>query len=63
MYTRIYIIVMEEDNQIRKYQCSKCSKSNFVLKKVADKQHHGFACEDCWANIDRKNRYPSCIIG
>lgn len=53
---------MEENSQIRKFQCSKCNKSKFVLKKVSDKQQHGFSCHECWATIDRK-RYPGCIIG
>ena len=53
---------MDDNNQIRKFQCNKCNKSKFVLKKVADKQHHGFACEDCWFTIDKKKRYNGCLI-
>ena len=49
-------------NQIRKFQCNQCNQSKFVLKKVADKQHHGFACEDCWTRIDKKKRYNGCLI-
>jgi len=52
-----------ENNQIRKFDCNRCKKSKFVLKKVADKQQHGFACDECWSTIDSKNRYYGCIIG
>ena len=52
------------DNQICKFQCSKCQKFKHVLKKVADRQHHGFACEECWFAIERKgSRYSGCQIG
>ena len=51
-----------DDNQIRKFQCNKCNKSKFVLKKVADKQHHGFACDECWTTIDKKKRNNGCLI-
>ena len=53
---------MESDNQIRKFQCSNCQKSKFVIKKVADKQHHGFACEECWTTINKQSRYSRCQI-
>ena len=53
---------MDDNNQIRKFQCNKCNKSKFVLKKVADKQQHGFACDDCWAAIDKKKRHNGCLI-
>ena len=52
-----------EDNQIRKFQCSKCRKPKHVLKKVADQQHHGFACEECWTAIEKRSRYGGCQIG
>lgn len=51
-----------DDNQIRKFQCNKCNKSKFVLKKVADKQQHGFACDECWFTIDKKKRHNGCLI-
>ena len=56
---------MEEDNQIRKFQCNKCHKSNYVLKKVWDQQQHGFACEECWNSIEKQkqHRYKGCVIG
>ena len=53
---------METDNQIRKFQCSKCNKPKFILKKVADKQHHGFSCDECWTTIEKKNQCARCII-
>ena len=53
---------MDDDNQVRKFQCNKCNKSKFVLKKVADRQQHGFACDECWASIDKKRRYTGCLI-
>ena len=52
-----------EDNQIRKFQCSKCRKPKHVLKKVADQQHHGFACEECWTAIEKRSRPGGCQIG
>lgn len=39
------------DNQIRRFPCSHCNKLKLVLKKVADQQKHGFACEECWTTI------------
>jgi len=50
------------DNEIRKFQCSKCSKSSLVLKKVWDKQHHGFACDKCWTAIEGQRRYMGCSM-
>lgn len=52
----------DDNNQIRKFKCNKCNKSKLVLKKVADKQQHGFACDDCWTTIDKKSRYNGCLI-
>ena len=46
-----------------KFQCNRCQKFKFVLKKVADKQQHGFACEECWSAIERRSRYSGCLIG
>jgi transcription elongation factor Elf1 len=63
METQMQIqISMDDNNQIRKFQCNKCNKSKLVLKKVADKQHHGFACDECWATIDKKSRYNGCLV-
>ena len=53
----------DNDNQVRTYRCSKCQKFKHVLKKVADKQHHGFACEKCWTSIETRPRYSGCLIG
>jgi hypothetical protein len=53
----------QEDNQIRIFRCNKCQKSKPVLKKVADQQQHGFACEECWTSIDKRSRYSGCQIG
>lgn len=53
----------DNDNQVRTYKCSKCQKPKYVLKKVADKQHHGFACEECWTSIETRPRYSGCLIG
>lgn len=47
---------MENENKIRQYNCSKCNKSSLVLKKVWDQQHHGFACDACWATIQNQNK-------
>ena len=52
-----------DNNELRKFQCSKCQKSKLVLKKVADQQHHGFACEECWITIEKRSRYGWCQIG
>ena len=49
------------NNEIRKFQCSKCAKSSLVLKKVWDQQHHGFACDKCWTDIEGQRRYK-CIV-
>ena len=51
-----------DNNHIRRFQCNKCNKSKLVLKKVADKQQHGFACDECWTTIDNKKRYNGCLI-
>jgi transcription elongation factor Elf1 len=45
------------NNELRKFQCANCRKSKLVLKKVANQQHHGFACEVCWAAIETRPRY------
>ena len=52
----------QENNQIRRFQCNKCQKSKLVLKKVADQQQHGFACEECWTAIEKRSRYSGCQI-
>ena len=49
-------------NELRKFQCNHCQQSKFVLKKVWNQQHHGFACDACWATIEKQSRY-NCIIG
>jgi hypothetical protein len=54
---------MSDENQIRKFKCNRCQKSKEVLKKVADQQQHGFACEECWTAIDKRSRYNGCQIG
>ena len=51
------------NNQICKFKCGQCHKSKFVLKKVSDQQHHGFACEECWINIEKRSRHSWCQIG
>jgi len=51
------------NNQIHKFQCSRCDKFKLVLKKVADQQQHGFACEECWTAIEKRSRYNVCQIG
>ena len=48
---------MPNENELRKFQCANCRKSKLVLKKVANQQHHGFACEECWAAIETRPRY------
>ena len=48
---------LESDRQIRKFQCNQCKKFKFVLKKMADQQHHGFACDECWTTINKQSRY------
>ena len=53
---------MEPNNQIRKFQCNHCQKSKFMLKKMADQQQHGFACEECWTTINKQSRYNRCQI-
>jgi len=51
-------------NEIRKFQCNRCNKSKLVLKKVADQQQHGFACEECWTAIEEQtqSRYKRCSV-
>jgi transcription elongation factor Elf1 len=52
-----------ENNQIRTFQCSQCRKPKLVLKKVADQQHRGFACEKCWTTIETRSRYGGgCLM-
>jgi transcription elongation factor Elf1 len=51
------------NNQIHKFHCSRCDKFKLVLKKVADQQQHGFACEECWTAIEKRSRYNVCQIG
>ena len=53
---------MINDNEIRKFQCANCSKSRLVLKKLANQQHHGFACDECWATIEKLPRYSKCSV-
>ena len=53
----------EDNNHIRKFKCSRCQKFKHVLKKVADQQQHGFACEECWTTIEKRSRYSGCQIG
>ena len=53
---------MEQNNQIRSFPCSQCRKSKLVLKKVSDKQQHGFACEECWTAIDKRSRCNKCLM-
>jgi hypothetical protein len=48
---------MLNDNELRKFQCDNCLKSKLVLKKVADQQHRGFACDECWTAINKRTRY------
>lgn len=57
-----YIVM--NTNEIRKFQCNRCNKSKLVLKKVADQQQHGFACDACWATIQNQNqsRYKKCSV-
>ena len=50
----------EDDNQIRKFKCNRCRQVKHALKKVADQQHHGFACEECWTAIEKRSRYSGC---
>ncbi len=59
---RIRQLTMNDVNEIRKFQCSKCSNFNLVLKKVWDKQHHGFACDKCWTAIEGQRRYMGCSV-
>jgi predicted nucleic acid-binding Zn ribbon protein len=54
--------MVDNDNQVRTFQCSKCQNPKHVLKKVADQQHHGFACEECWTSIEKRSRYSGCLI-
>ncbi len=58
---------MNNNNEIRRFQCNRCNTSSLVLKKVWDQQHHGFACDACWATIQTQtqSRYKrtSCVIG
>jgi len=53
---------MLNDNEIRRFQCSKCNKFRPMLKKVADRQHHGFACDQCWIAIVKRARYNQCSV-
>jgi len=52
--------MVENDNQMHTFRCNKCQKFKHVLKKVADKQQHGFAC---WTSIETRTRYSGCLIG
>ncbi len=54
---------MLNENELHKFQCGNCRKSKLVLKKLADQQQHGFACDECWATIDKRSRYGWCQIG
>jgi len=53
----------EDNNRIRKFNCTKCQKSKPMLKKVADQQQHGFACEECWTAIEKRSMFSGCQIG
>jgi hypothetical protein len=53
---------MINDNEIRKFQCANCSKSKLALKKLANQQHHGFACDECWTTIEKRPRYSKCSV-
>jgi hypothetical protein len=33
-----------------------------VLKKVWNQQQHGFACDECWATINKRSRYSKCLM-
>ena len=48
---------MPNDNEFRCFPCSQCRKSKLVLKKVWNQQQHGFACDECWATINKRSRY------
>ena len=56
-------ILDDNTNQIRRFNCNKCQHPNYVLKKMADQQHHGFACDKCWATVEKRSRYSGCQIG
>jgi len=53
----LQLLPMLNDNELRKFQCDNCLKSKLVLKKVADQQHRGFACDECWTAINKRTRY------
>jgi len=54
---------MLNENELRKFQCGNCRKFKLVLKKVANQQQHGFACDECWDTIDKRSRYNSkCLM-
>ena len=61
IYNIIYI-QMEKNNQIHTFPCSQCRKSKLVLKKVADQQQHGFACDECWTTIEKRSRCNKCLM-
>ena len=56
------MLSMLNENELRSFPCSQCRKSKLVLKKVADQQHHGFACDECWTAISKRARYNQCSI-
>lgn len=62
MILYIICIQMEKNNQIRSFPCSQCRKSKLVLKKVADQQQHGFACDECWTTIEKRSRCNKCLM-
>ena len=49
-----------DNNEIRKFKCSKCQIPKLVLKKMADQPHHGFACEECY---EKRSGHNVCQIG
>jgi hypothetical protein len=53
---------MLNENELRSFACSQCRKSRPVLKKVADQQQHGFACDKCWTTIETRARYNRCSM-
>ena len=56
------MLSMLNDNELRSFPCSQCRKSKLVLKKVADQQQYGFACDRCWTTIEKRSRHNRCSI-
>ena len=53
---------MLNENELCRFPCSQCRKSKLVLKKVADQQQHGFACDECWTTIETRSRCNKCLM-